>query len=240
MAKLFEVKEKLSTKVKRLRELVEKQADLPEDENLPEDEATEIEKLKAAIAKCQKDIEALEAVPDLPEDDETKEDDSTDDEPVDTEDEKAHKQFIPAKKSFVYAQPEKKLEKGLRFARFALGAYYAKQYGPRSAANIISKQFKDDIVAKAVSGLSVSANGASTIPTYFAEEMIELLRPFVAVRKANPVVIDITGGNLTMPRLANTITATWGSENVDAGATVEGFDTITFAAKKLTALSTSI
>ena len=55
-------------------------------------------------------------------------------------------------------------------------------------------------LARALSAYS-AASGGFAVPETYAEGLIESLRPRVAVRKLNPVVIPMPHGNLTWPRI---------------------------------------
>lgn len=137
------------------------------------------------------------------------------------------KERVPAQA----AAPEIKVAPGLRAARYLIGKTYAIKHGDRAAADLISRVYGDDSVAKAV--LTVGTVGASTIPVYFSTDLIEYLRAMVVVRNAGAATIDTTGGNLTIPRLSGSATSTWINENVDIPTSNETFDTVILSNHKL-------
>lgn len=226
MSKIFELRQKRAVRQAELNAIVSKEADLPLDESLGDDEATRFTALETEIKTLDARIARLESIvaPEVTEDS------------IDSE-EKAFsapfaKQFQPA--HTVYAQVAVPVEKGLRAARWLIGKAVANQDGARAAAEFVSKSFADDVVAKTL--MSVSGTGSTTIPTTFSSEIIELLRPQVAVRTLNPQVIGLDTGNVTIPRLSGGATATWSLEAVDITESNETIDTVTLGAKKLTSL----
>jgi HK97 family phage major capsid protein len=228
--KIFEVREKLATALNEYRAIVSKEADLPTDETLPDEDVSRFAVLEAEITVLKARVDRLEAVEAMPEVPEAS---------GDTEDKAlaglTTKQFTPARPT-VPAQAATPIEKGLRAARFLIGQAIAGKQGARFAADQIQKSFGDDIVAKAV--MTVSGTGSTTIPTYSSTEIIELLRAMVAVRAAGAATIDTTGGNLTIPRLAGAATANWGTENSDIMTSNETIDTVVLSNHKLVSMVT--
>lgn len=225
--KLFEVREKLAAATAEYRKIINKEADLGTDETLPTEDTDRLSVLKADIEVLKARVDRLESLETLPPDG----NDATDD---------SEKSFAPTVKQFsratsnVFAQPKVKLEKGFAAARFIMGLVMATKNGGRAAADYISKSFNDDIVAKAL--ISVSSTGATTIPTLFSEEIIELLRSQVAVRNAGATVLDTSSGNLTIPRLAGSSTAQWQAENTDIANSSQTVDNVVLGNHKLTAM----
>lgn len=128
--------------------------------------------------------------------------------------------------------------KGLKASRFVLGVLLSKNPDNGGRANVaamIERRFGDKEVAKALNTTGVSTGGA-LIPQYFSSELIELLRAETVVRASNPTEIDLSGGNLTIPRLAGGATAGYQGELDDMTASQETFDDIQLNAKKLTCL----
>ena len=90
-------------------------------------------------------------------------------------------------------------------------------------------------VARALSA-SVAAQGGFAVPQGYSGEIIEALRPLVAVRKLNPVVIPMPAGNFTWPRINTRGTAGYIHENATVGATQPSFGAPNLTARKLAAL----
>lgn len=59
---------------------------------------------------------------------------------------------------------------------------------------------RDQEVHRALSA-SVFAQGGAAVPQGYSQDLIQALRPLVAVRKLNPVVAPMRNGNLTVPRI---------------------------------------
>jgi HK97 family phage major capsid protein len=134
------------------------------------------------------------------------------------------------------AKPTPKQGKGLKAARFAVGAMLLRMNNSRQdVANFVSATFKDDDVAKALNTTGVATGGA-LIPQAFSNEIIELLRAETVIRSLEPTTIEMPMGNLTIPRLAGGATAAYQGELDDIVASQETFDDIQLNAKKLTAL----
>jgi HK97 family phage major capsid protein len=135
-----------------------------------------------------------------------------------------------------YGEPPRPREgKGFKAARFAVGVLQAKSNGLVWASEWIERAFGDKEVAKALNTTGVASGGA-LIPQYFSSEIIELLRAATIVRACDPMIVDMSGGNLTIPRLAGGATAGYQGELDDISASQETFDDIQLNAKKLTAL----
>jgi HK97 family phage major capsid protein len=136
---------------------------------------------------------------------------------------------------FGYGEPPRKQAPGFKAARFAIGVLVARSGGMQGAAEWCERVFGDKDVAKALSTTGVSTGGA-LIPQYFSNDIIELLRALTVIRKAEPMTIEMPGGNMTIPRLAAGATAGYQGELDDMSASQETFDDLQLNAKKLTAL----
>jgi len=235
MSRIFELKNKRTKLVDEFKAIVAKDADRPDDENTPDEETDRLTAIEGTIAKLDAKIAALTKSESLDNGEQVLKSESVED---DDHDEKSltglvTKQFGYGRPT-VAAQPAVKLEKGLQAARFVIGKALARTMGDRGAADMISKRFNDDMVAKSL--LSVSASGSNVIPTYFSTDIIELLRPQVVVRNIGTLVVQTDGGNLTIPSLTGAATAQWQTENADIGASVETFSDVVLSNHKLTAL----
>lgn len=105
----------------------------------------------------------------------------------------------------------------------------------RRAAEFAEKTLHDPVVAKALATGTVEGGGF-LVPEEFSQEIIELLRPRSVVRSAGPVMVPMTTGVLTMPRLAAGASATYSQEGQGIKGSQEKGQTITLTWKKLTSL----
>ncbi len=90
-------------------------------------------------------------------------------------------------------------------------------------------------VSAALSGATESAGGV-TIPRQQAAEVIELLRPRVAVRASGARMIDMPAGQMRHARQSSSATASYTGENAAMPVSEPGFDKVDQSFKKLTAL----
>ena len=90
-------------------------------------------------------------------------------------------------------------------------------------------------VAAALSGASDSAGGV-TIPQAQSQEIIELLRPRIAVRASGARVIPMPAGELRNARQSGSATAGYGAENTATAPSEPTFDKVDKSFKKLSAL----
>ncbi|MBL4808271.1 MAG: phage major capsid protein [Rhodobacteraceae bacterium] len=91
------------------------------------------------------------------------------------------------------------------------------------------------VISAALSG-ATSAAGGVTIPQELSSELIEMLRPRVAVRAAGARVVDMPAGNLRNARQATGATATYQGENDTITPSEPTFDSVDKSFKKLTSL----
>ncbi|MFC0407926.1 phage major capsid protein [Roseomonas elaeocarpi] len=236
MKQLAELKRKRALKAARLRELAIKAADLPDDQDTPEEEVSEADQLKAELAKLDGRISALEsALETIGEAAEPITEGGDDDDASDEE----KRILAQARKTsmtphgYGEAQPEK--AKGLKAARFLIGIWHAKTMGIARAAEIVERRFGDKEVAKALNSAGTTTGGA-LIPQAFSTDLIELLRAATVIRGLDPLVIPMPGGNMTIPRLAAGAQAGYQGELDDMGVSQETFDDLQLNAKKLTSL----
>jgi HK97 family phage major capsid protein len=119
-------------------------------------------------------------------------------------------------------------EPGAVFTRMV--AALASARGNMQAAIDRSGITKDHEVARALSA-SIGSAGGFAVPLEFSSEITQALRPMVAVRKLNPVVLPMDKGNLKIPRIATGGNVSYIGENL----TVPQSQTQVFAALQLTA-----
>ena len=104
------------------------------------------------------------------------------------------------------------------------------------AARIAGKFYGDDhAVTKALAAGDGTAGGF-LISGEMATDVIELLRPAAVIRRLNPLVVPMTRGSLTMPKLTGGATSTYAGENVDATKSEQTFGQLKLTYKKLITL----
>jgi len=245
MKKLAELKRARATMAKRLQDLALKEADLPEGEELPSEELTEIEKLKLDIAEMDGRIgrleEALSVMADAAEPLE-----GGDAEPGDTVDTSAETEEERRVRAMNgkgarltphgYGEPQRKNAPGNFVARMMIARAWVKSgMSYKDAAAEIERRFSDKAVAKALNTAGVGTGGA-LIPQHYVQEIIDLLRAQAVVRKLNPEFRDMPFGNMTIPRLVSPATASYGGELDAIQVSQQSFDALQLNAKKLTAV----
>ena len=141
----------------------------------------------------------------------------------------------PAMSGHGYGEAPRQQGKGFKAARFAFCQVVARSHGVPAAAEYAERVLQDKDVAKALNTTGVATGGA-LIPQAFSNEIIELLRAECVVRACEPTVVDMPGGNLTIPRLAAGASAGYQGELDDIAPSQETFDDLQLNAKKLTAL----
>ena len=134
-----------------------------------------------------------------------------------------------------YGEPTRQQGLGFKAARFAVGQLVLRTEGRQAACEYVERVLGDSDVAKALNTSGVATGGA-LIPQRFSDDFIELLRAAAVVRQCEPTIIDMSGGNLTIPRLAGGATAGYQGELDDMASSQETFDDLQLNAKKLTAL----
>lgn len=133
----------------------------------------------------------------------------------------------------VAAAPKNPADKAIEVG-FIVGAL-ANQKGDAEKAAAQLEDAGHTGVAAVLSGAS-SAAGGVTIPEPLANEVIDLLRPKVVVRRAGAETSPIPAGKMRHARMASGATANYGGE---AAAIVESeptFDSVDLSFRKLTAL----
>lgn len=83
---------------------------------------------------------------------------------------------------------------------------------------------------------SVGASGGFIVPPDYMNEIIELLRPKAVVRSANPRVMPMPRGTMTMPSQTSAASASYGSEVQQIASSQQTLGQIVASFKKLTAL----
>jgi HK97 family phage major capsid protein len=83
---------------------------------------------------------------------------------------------------------------------------------------------------------SVATSGGFAVPQGYSGEVIESLKPLVAVRKLNPVTVSLKHGNYFSPRIAASSTVGYSQENTTIPATQPQFRALQLSARKMVAL----
>ncbi|HEY4112869.1 MAG TPA: phage major capsid protein [Rhizomicrobium sp.] len=125
-------------------------------------------------------------------------------------------------------------EKGEMAARMLRCLAFAKRSG-FSPLDISGRMWGDPLLTRAMAA-GVGASGGFLVPEQYAAEVIEFLRPASAVRKLNPIILPMPGGNTSMPRLASGANAGYVGENKPIVGQDLGTAQVKFSAKKLAAL----
>jgi HK97 family phage major capsid protein len=132
-------------------------------------------------------------------------------------------------------QPETpRAEKGFDAVR-VIRALAVSKNDPERAASWAKKQWGDDAVTRALSASDMTAGGF-LLPAPLSEEVIELLRPRVVVRKLGALTIPMDNGTTTMPKLTAGSSASYIGENRNIANTAPTGGQVKFADKKLAAL----
>lgn len=238
--KLHELRRAKATKQAEYRDIVAKEAELPDGESLGDDEVNrlaaiedDLKALDGRIARLETALE-MEAGTASPVGDEDDGDKSY--RGVMGNDGRITPYGFGEKQSEAAVAADPLKGKGFKMARFCMGVLHAKGgLGFSGAAQFVERRFGDKAVAKALNTAG-SATGGALIPQDFANDFIELLRADEVIRQLNPVTIPMPLGNLTIPRLAAGATAGFQGELDDIPMSQETFDDLQLNAKKLTAL----
>ncbi|MGB0661320.1 MAG: phage major capsid protein [Mangrovicoccus sp.] len=131
------------------------------------------------------------------------------------------------------AQPKSDADKGIE-AGLMFQALAANKGDAEKAAKFLEDGGNSGVAAT-LSGAPEGAGGI-TIPRAQASELIELLRPRVAVRASGARMIDMPAGQMRHARQSSSATASYAGENAAMPVSEPGFDKVDQSFKKLTAL----
>jgi HK97 family phage major capsid protein len=84
---------------------------------------------------------------------------------------------------------------------------------------------------------TIATSGGYSVPEGYSGEVIEALRPMVAVRSLNPVIVPMPHGNFVWPRISVGGTVQYQGENAVIPATDQSFQEVRLVAKKATSLT---
>lgn len=244
--------------VDKLRKLFEREADLPDDQQLPEADQNEIESLNAAIqqltatvATFDQRIANLEGVLAIEGDaamasDEERGDDSDNEDREERGAGAGQRRGAQAGRGRnvgggngghrVYAQVERKVDRASvvpSAMRFLMRAGNVWQAG--MMANADPDYGERHPVTRALM-LSNASSGGLIVPPDYVADLIELQRPLTVVRSAGPRVISMPHGTMQMPRQSQAATASYGGEVTAIPVSEQAFGGIVAVYKKLTAL----
>lgn len=235
MPKLHELKNARAGKIKRMREIAEKD-DATDGENSEFDALkAEVTALDARITRLEETLQAqADAASEIAPGGEDGE--GGDDAAAGDADGKGQGLRITRGTGHGSGEPPARTVKGSKATRFLIGLAHAKAGGGfAGAAQWVERVFGDKAVAKALNTTGVATGGAM-IPQDFVAEVIDLLRADVVVRRNNPMTIPMPMGNATVPRLAASATAGYQGELDDIAVSQPSLDDLQLNAKKLTAL----
>jgi HK97 family phage major capsid protein len=128
--------------------------------------------------------------------------------------------------------------RGIAVARIAMCMGLARN-DQAKAVSLAKSRYTDDLGAIVVRTLqsNIGDEGGVFVPSILASEFIDALRAEAAVRRANPRILDLTGGNLTIPRVVADATAGWVGEARGRNASNMTTGDLVFNAKRLQAKS---
>jgi len=126
------------------------------------------------------------------------------------------------------------LKPGEMAARMLRCVAFSKRSGI-SPLEIAGRMWGDDKLQRALAA-GIGASGGYTVPEIYYDEMIEFLRPASVVRKMDPTIIPMPGGNMSISRLAAGANGGYIGENKPLIAQDLGFGMVKLSAKKAGAL----
>lgn len=129
---------------------------------------------------------------------------------------------------------ETKEDKGLRAARI-VRALAAAKGDPEKAAAYAKKNYDDAEVVKALSA-GTDAAGGYLVPVEYSSEIIELLRPQSVVRRMGAMILPMTTGKMTIPKVQGGAYASYIMENTNIPVMDMTFDSVELTWKKLVAM----
>ena len=227
-------------------QLRQKADELPDDGDLPADDMTQLDTLQAAHDALEAEFDSLDVRVTMLE--QLRDDDGAD--PAADPDPGSEVDALfsggvrrgspvhnrgPRLTPHGYGEAQRREDKGFKAARFIIGQVIAKNFGYASAAEQMERVFGDKDVAKALNTAG-NATGGALIPQQFVVDIVELLRAESVVREAGPEFVDISAGNLTLPRQTSAATASYQGELDNIQSSQPGYDDLQLNAKKLTGL----
>jgi len=134
-----------------------------------------------------------------------------------------------------FKKEEPKLDKGIGIGR-VIRALAAGRGDPFRAEQHATKWWgSDNSTSKALSAGDATAGGF-LVGEEMSSEVIELLYPLTVVRGSNPVIMPMSRGNLTLPKLNGGASSNYISENQNIIPSEQNFATVQLVFKKLVTL----
>lgn len=145
----------------------------------------------------------------------------------------------PGSRSTVPAQAEQKLAPGIKFSRLVQAVAATRgEGGMRAVLDFSEKTWGSTFAAAAADNMeqSVDVQGGFLVNTDYSTDLIDALRPAVAVRKMGAVSVPMPNGNLTFRKQTGTSNAQWIGERAPVPTSAPQVDVVAMKAKKLGAL----
>jgi len=139
----------------------------------------------------------------------------------------------------VPAQAAEKLQPGVKFSRFVQAVAATRgQGGLRAVADFSEKTWGTAFAIEAADNMqeSVDVQGGFLVNQDYSTDLIDALRPSVAVRRMGAVSVPMPNGNLSTRKQTSTSNATWVGERAAIPTSAPGVDMVKMSAKKLAAL----
>lgn len=139
----------------------------------------------------------------------------------------------------VPAQPQQKLEAGVKFSRFTQAVAATRGIGGMQAICAhAEKTWGSSFALEAADNMqqSVDVQGGFLVNTDYSSDLIDALRPLVVVRKMGARPVPMPQGNLTTRKKTGTTTAAWGGERDAISTSAPTVGNVTLRAKKLSGL----
>ena len=144
-----------------------------------------------------------------------------------------------------YASEEAAKAQGLQTRKGLIVGGFAKAIGMAGGSVYVALQAAKDVygerhpvtvaLQKALAA-GIGPSGGFIVPPEYVNEIIELLRPRVVVRAADPRTLPMPRGTMTFPAQTAAATATYGGETAQINASQQQLGQIVASYKKLTAL----
>ncbi|WP_395495577.1 phage major capsid protein [Acetobacter sp. KSO5] len=139
----------------------------------------------------------------------------------------------------VPAQPAVALEPGIRFARLTQAVAATKGHGGMAAvSDYAEKTWGTAFAISAADNMqqSVDTQGGFLVNTAYSSDLIDALRPMVAVRKMGALSVPMPNGNLTTRKQTGVSSAQWVGERSAIPTSAPTVGVVALTAKKLAAL----
>lgn len=139
----------------------------------------------------------------------------------------------------VPAQAADKLEPGVKFSRFVRAVAATKgKGGIRAVSDYAEKTWGSSFALQAAENMqeSVDVQGGFLVNEDYSNDLIDVLRPAVAVRRMGAVPAPMPNGNMTMRKKTGTTSAQWVGERKPIMPSAPTVGVLKLSAKKLAGL----